>query len=55
MKKTKNNLTALDVRGGDAVDNQIIQHEKYDAKRTYKKTTGYFPRAVKLFLDFSFH
>jgi transposase len=24
-------------------DNQIIQHEKYDAKRTYKKTTGYFP------------
>ena len=24
-------------------DNQIIVHEKYDAKRTYKKTTGYFP------------
>jgi len=24
-------------------DNQIIQHKKYDAKRTYKKTTGYFP------------
>jgi hypothetical protein len=24
-------------------DNQIITHEKYDAKRTYKKTTGYFP------------
>jgi hypothetical protein len=24
-------------------DNQIIVHEKDDAKRTYKKTTGYFP------------
>jgi transposase len=24
-------------------DNQIIQHEKYDARRTYKKTAGYFP------------
>jgi hypothetical protein len=24
-------------------DNQIIEHEKYDAKRTYKKNTGYFP------------
>jgi len=24
-------------------DNQIIVHEKYDAKRTYKHTTGYFP------------
>ena len=24
-------------------DNQIIVHEKWDAKRTYKKTTGYFP------------
>jgi hypothetical protein len=24
-------------------DNQIIAHEKYDAKRTYKKNTGYFP------------
>lgn len=24
-------------------DNQIIEHEKFDAKRTYKKTTGYFP------------
>ena len=24
-------------------DNQIIVHEKYDAKRTYKKTTRYFP------------
>jgi hypothetical protein len=24
-------------------DNQIIAHEKYDAKRTYKHTTGYFP------------
>ena len=24
-------------------DNQIIEHEKYDAKRTYKHTTGYFP------------
>ena len=24
-------------------DNQIISHEKYDAKRTYKKNTGYFP------------
>ena len=24
-------------------DNQIIVHEKWDAKRTYKHTTGYFP------------
>jgi hypothetical protein len=24
-------------------DNQIIEHEKYDAKRTYKMNTGYFP------------
>ena len=24
-------------------DNQIISHEKYDAKRTYRKNTGYFP------------
>ena len=24
-------------------DNQIIAHNKYDAKHTYKKTTGYFP------------
>jgi hypothetical protein len=24
-------------------DNQIIAHEKYDAKRTYKMNTGYFP------------
>jgi len=24
-------------------DNQIISHEKYDAKKTYKMTTGYFP------------
>ena len=24
-------------------DNQIIEHEKWDAKRTYKNTTGYFP------------
>jgi hypothetical protein len=24
-------------------DNQIIVHEEYDAKRTYKHTTGYFP------------
>jgi hypothetical protein len=24
-------------------DNQILEHEKYDAKRTYKHTTGYFP------------
>jgi hypothetical protein len=24
-------------------DNQIIEQEKYDAKRTYKKNTGYFP------------
>ena len=24
-------------------DNQIISHEKYDAKPTYKKNTGYFP------------
>jgi len=24
-------------------DNQIISHDKYDAKKTYKKTDGYFP------------
>ena len=24
-------------------DNQIIEHEKWDAKRTHKNTTGYFP------------
>jgi hypothetical protein len=24
-------------------DNQIIAHEKYDAQKTYKKNTGYFP------------
>jgi hypothetical protein len=24
-------------------DNQIISHDKYDSKTTYKKTTGYFP------------
>jgi len=24
-------------------DNQIIEHEKYDAKKTYKMNTGYFP------------
>ncbi|MDR0261611.1 MAG: hypothetical protein LBJ04_00150, partial [Sphingobacterium sp.] len=24
-------------------DNQIIAHDKYDATRTYKKNTGYFP------------
>lgn len=24
-------------------DNQIIEHNKYDAKHTYKKTKGYFP------------
>jgi len=24
-------------------DNQIIEHEKYDAQKTYKMTTGYFP------------
>jgi hypothetical protein len=24
-------------------DNQIVEHEKYDAGRTYKKNTGYFP------------
>jgi hypothetical protein len=24
-------------------DNQIIEHEKYDARRTYKHNTGYFP------------
>jgi hypothetical protein len=24
-------------------DSQIIQHEKYDARRIYKKTAGYFP------------
>ncbi|MDR2233079.1 MAG: IS1380 family transposase [Tannerella sp.] len=29
-------------------DNQIIEHEKYDAKRTYKKNTGYFPGAAAI-------
>ena len=24
-------------------DNQILEHEKYDAKRNYKHNTGYFP------------
>jgi hypothetical protein len=24
-------------------DNQILEHEKCDAKKTYKKNTGYFP------------
>jgi len=24
-------------------DNQILEHEKYDAKKTYKMNTGYFP------------
>jgi len=24
-------------------DNQIIEHEKFNAKKTYKKNTGYFP------------
>jgi len=24
-------------------NHQIISHEKYDAKKTYKKNTGYFP------------
>jgi len=24
-------------------DNQIIEHEKYDAQKTYKMNTGYFP------------
>jgi hypothetical protein len=24
-------------------DNQILEHQKYDAKKTYKMTTGYFP------------
>jgi hypothetical protein len=24
-------------------DNQIIEHEKFDAKKTYKMNTGYFP------------
>jgi hypothetical protein len=24
-------------------DNQIVEHEKYDAKKTYKMNTGYFP------------
>jgi hypothetical protein len=24
-------------------DNQIVEHEKYDAKKTYKKNSGYFP------------
>ena len=31
-----------------AKDNQIIVHEKYDAKRTYKKITGYFPGIAML-------
>jgi hypothetical protein len=29
-------------------DNQIIVHEKYDAKPTYKKTTGYFPGTASI-------
>jgi hypothetical protein len=29
-------------------DNQIIAHEKYDAKRTYKRNTGYFPGIASL-------
>jgi hypothetical protein len=29
-------------------DNQIIEHEKYDAKKTYKMNTGYFPGVATL-------
>lgn len=29
-------------------DNQITAHEKYDGKRTYKHTTGYFPRVATI-------
>jgi hypothetical protein len=29
-------------------DNQIIQHDKYDSKPTYKKTTRYFPGAATI-------
>jgi hypothetical protein len=29
-------------------DSQIIEHEKYDAKRTYKHNTGYFPEAATI-------
>jgi hypothetical protein len=29
-------------------DNQIIEHEKYDAKKTYKKNTGYFPGVASI-------
>ena len=29
-------------------DNQILAHEKYDAKKTYKKNTGYFPGIASL-------
>jgi hypothetical protein len=29
-------------------DNQIIECEKYDAKRTYKHNTGYFPGVVTI-------
>ena len=29
-------------------DNQIIEHEKYDAKKTYKMNTGYFPGVASI-------
>jgi hypothetical protein len=29
-------------------DNQIIEHEKFDAKKTYKMNTGYFPGVATL-------
>jgi len=29
-------------------DNQILEHEKYDAKRTYKHNTGYFPGVASI-------
>jgi len=29
-------------------DNQIIEHKKYDASKTYKKNTGYFPGVASL-------
>jgi len=29
-------------------DNQIIEHEKYDASKTYKKNSGYFPGVASI-------
>jgi len=43
----KSLLLTKQLKKGDCYDfdydNQIISHEKYDAKKTYKKNTGYFP------------